>query len=306
MQAQLGISYSNMSPLMPPILGLAITTSALCDDSSVAQAISLARETAGTYVPRRDEPIHSLFESTGASALLIVEQSRLLLLSADGVHYSYHPNMAAVRAQNIRHGKRDIFKDAADLRPGDAVLDCTLGFASEAAIASMLVGATGRVVGLESAAALAAVTRDGLRRFSVDLDVLNQAMQQIEVVTAEAGEYLSQLPDESFDVVCFDPFFKRRIAKSEHAVDPLFRFGDPRPLTSATVAQALRVARKRVLVKHPFRGAPTCLPQDVASQVVTSRRGPVAITVFDLQTARAAEQDRTASAGESPDPQFPE
>ena len=50
---------------------------------------------------------------------------------------------------------RTIFCKPTGLAPGDRLLDCTLGFASEASLAALSVGESGRVVGLESVPELA-------------------------------------------------------------------------------------------------------------------------------------------------------
>ena len=58
--------------------------------------------------------------------------------------------MAEIRAQQLLRGAPDHLVRALDLRPGLRVLDCTLGLASDAAVAACVVGPSGAVVGPEA------------------------------------------------------------------------------------------------------------------------------------------------------------
>ena len=71
------------------------------------------------------------------------------------------------------------------------------------------------------------------------------------VVTADHRDFLPRCAAGAFDVVYFDPFFAERLAGSENSVSPLAHFGDPMPLDTAAVQEARRVARRRVVIKHP-------------------------------------------------------
>ncbi len=88
----------------------------------------------------------------------------------------------------------------------------------------------------------------------VDFDdfILDPAARRIEVRCLEHGALLSALPDRCFDVVVFDPMFRRARAQAP-AFDVVRRFADPRPLEAAVLEQARRVARRWVVVKD---GAP--------------------------------------------------
>jgi len=45
--------------------------------------------------------------------------------------------------------------------------------------------------------------------------------------------------------------FGERLAGSENSVSPLAHFGDPTPLQTFAVQEARRIARRRVVIKHP-------------------------------------------------------
>lgn len=64
----------------------------------------------------------------------------------------------------------------------------------------------------------------------------------------EAGRYLKEQPDDSFDVVYFDPMFRIPVKKSS-AMAPLRPLAYEKRLSAETVKEALRVA-PRVVIKE--------------------------------------------------------
>ena len=236
---------------------------------------------------RRNSSLKGVLAETGAGRLLIVGADRLRLHDRDtGIEYFYHPNLFLTRGSMTLRGEPDPFLAAAALAPGDRVLDCTLGFASEASLAALTVGDPGTVVGLESEPALAAVTRIGLQTFPVPARPLEAALRRVQVVCADYRAYLASCPGGAFDVVYFDPFFPERLTGSEASVSPLFLFGNPAPLSAEAVTDARRVARRRVVVKHPRT---VSLPPPLAGEVsetVSSRKSRVVYSLFLPQHSR--------------------
>jgi predicted methyltransferase len=141
---------------------------------------------------------------------------------------------------------RDPFLEAAGLRPGDAVLDATLGLGADALVAAAACGPAGRVVALEGSPVLAAWVTEGLRRLAVE------PARRIEVRAGEHLAALTALPPRSFDVVAFDPMFRHARAQPG-GFDLVRALADGRPLQAAALEQARRVARRWVVVKD---GAP--------------------------------------------------
>jgi 16S rRNA (guanine1516-N2)-methyltransferase len=197
-----------------------------------------------------------------------------------GADYAFHPNMAMIRSLNLQRRWRDVFIDATALIPGDHVLDCTLGFAGEAALASIVVGEGGRVVGLESVPELALVTRAGASGSMVHPLALRQALRRVEVLTADYRTFLPACPARSFDVVYFDPFFGDRLPGSENSVSPLAVFGNTSALDVTSVHEARRVARKRVVVKSPRREDVSTEIEEMSNDVVTGRKSRVVYYVI--------------------------
>ena len=263
------------------IIPLAVTTSVKPSASLEAQAHRLAAELHAPLVPRLGRPLPQVFEASGTARLLIAGADHLRLRDrATGTEYYFHPNMFLIRGSNVLRGVPDHFLEATGLSPGDKLLDCTLGFASESALASLVIGETGQVIGLESVPELAAVARIGVQEFPLPNAVLRAALRRVQVVTANHTDYLRGCGACSFDVVYFDPFFEKRLAGSEASVSPLFIFGNPAPLDPAAIAEACRVARRSVVIKHP-RQEP--LPAEVSARVtgtVGSRKSQLVYSVI--------------------------
>lgn len=260
---------------------LAVTTSVKPAPDTEAQARALAEELGAPFVPRLARALPLLLAAAGAARLLVAAADRLRLHdAATRAAYFFHPNMFLVRGSAVLHGQPDHFLEATGLGPGDRLLDCTLGFASEASLAALAVGAAGVVVGLESEPALAAVTRIGLQAFPMSSRPLAEAMRRVRVVRADHRAYLAACDTGAFDSVYFDPFFPERLSGSEASVSPLFVFGNPAPLDAGAVMDALRVARRRVVIKHP-RAVPLPPPlPDMVAESVGSRKSRVVYSVL--------------------------
>jgi len=207
------------------------------------------------FVAREGRALTRAIEAAGADAALVLSASRAVLVAA-GAEHAWSAGMGALRMKRVlaaREGDRgapgearDPFAEAADLRPGDVVLDCTAGLGADALVAAAAVGPRGRVVALESSQALAAWTGEGLRRLAAE------PARRIEVVHADHAAWLTASPERAFDVVLFDPMFRHARAEPG-GFDVVRRLADPRPLAPEALARARRVARRWVVVKD---GAP--------------------------------------------------
>lgn len=226
---------------MPPV-SLAVTTSTKVDDAQVREARDVAARWGLPFLPRRSREGIAPWLGTKAQALLVVGGDGVTLWEPEG-SFGFHAGMAHLRRMRLREGEPDTFVRVAELRPGDAVLDCTLGLAQDALVASLAVGPTGRVVGLERSLALCAVAGEGLRRYERGPDSC-----AVEVLHTDAREHLKSLPSQSFDVVFFDPMFAKP-KKAQPAFEVLRRFAEHAPLMAETLEEGRRVARRWVVVK---------------------------------------------------------
>ncbi len=195
------------------------------------------------FLPRRAKEGIADWLGSRAQALLIFGHDGVTLWDQEG-HHGFHGGMAHLRRRRWAEGDRtDTFVRMTQLRPGDAVLDCTLGLGQDAMMASIAVGPTGRVVGVEKSLPLYALVSAGLESYELGPDSC-----RVEVVHADAREYLRTLPSRSFDVVFFDPMFSKP-RKAQPGFDVLRRFADYAALTPETLQEGRRVARRWVVVK---------------------------------------------------------
>lgn len=184
-----------------------------------------------------------------AGRALVVQTNRLLLATRDGQELFYHPNMAFLRLGNLLRDGRDLLIAAAELQPGESVLDATLGFASEAILCAHVLGESGEVHGIEAVPELGIVVREGLKTVVTEQRLLNEAMRRVRVVhLGDHLDFLRACPAARYDVVCFDPFFGELMPGST-PLGPLRAFGHHAPLLREAITEARRVARRRVLVK---------------------------------------------------------
>ena len=210
------------------------------------------------FTPRGNRGLDEAVARCGAGGFLVLSARRAILAirgaepGARGwTEHVWSAGMGLLRMKRVlRRGgdptERDPFLDAARIRPGDAVLDCTLGLGADALVAAAAAGAEGRVVALEASPALAAWTAEGLARLSAP------PAGRVEVRAADHAAALEALPDRSFDVVAFDPMFRHARAEPG-GFDAVRLLADPSPLAPAVLARARRVARRWVVVKD---GAP--------------------------------------------------
>ena len=199
-------------------------------------------------VPRGNDSLAELRSTYDVDAVLVARQGLLTLVTSEGELF-FHPGMAHLRIKNLLLGHGDHLVRALGLTEGVHVLDCTLGTGADAIVESFAVGESGRVTALESNALIAAVIADGLAHALGDNYEMHAAMRRIQVHHADALTFLRTAAEDSYDVVYFDPMFRRPLHESA-GMNALRGLADPRALTEETIAEARRVARCRVVMKE--------------------------------------------------------
>ncbi|MGI6451936.1 MAG: class I SAM-dependent methyltransferase [Syntrophomonadaceae bacterium] len=200
------------------------------------------------YVKRGKKGLHRLIQENEAEAI-VVWNSDFPVVYTEGEKFFFHPSMAKNRIAAFRKfGALDPMIKAFDCQESDHILDCTLGLGADAIVASYFAS-QGRIVGLESSAVVACVVKWGMKLYKSRMNWLDDAIRRIEVVNQDYNDYLAQLPEDSFDIVYFDPMFRKPQLKSQ-AISPLRALADHSPVNSQAVQQAVRVARKRVVLKE--------------------------------------------------------
>lgn len=272
-----------MSDSVPPPLPLRtdifVTVALRAKPPIEARARAIAEELNAPFIPRRDEGMHRLFAAyPDAERAVVVQSSRLLLVSRTGEELFYHPNTAFLRLGNLLRSGRDLLIEAGGIGPGDSVLDATLGHASEAILCAHVVGDTGEVHGIEAVPELGILLREGLPTVVTAHRQLNEAMRRVRVVhIGHHLDYLRVCPTGRYDVVCFDPFFDEILPRSE-TFAPLRLFGNHERLLPEAVAEARRVARRRIVIKSVRK--PGALEEFGVSERYESRQGKVVYGVL--------------------------
>lgn len=228
-----------------------VTTAGRTNEQYVAKAKEVATDLQVPYIKRNKKSLQSLHAEN--ENIVVVGKDGIQLYHRDGKEpYFFHPNVAMIRVKRIINGESDPLIEAADLKEGDSFFDCTLGYASDSIVASYIVGEKGKVIGTEASPVLAYLTKQGLQSWKYDSSPIEQAMRRIIVQTGNHYDYLKEMPDNSVDVVYFDPMFEHSITES-NAMQTLASFTSFAPLTEEIISEAKRVARKKVVLKDHFR-----------------------------------------------------
>lgn len=224
-----------------------VTTTERPPEEIVLLANRLAAELQVPYVSRSNKTIKSM-HAKRSEEIIVVSRRDVRLLSEEGQPFFFHPSMALVRLKRLMSGGSDTLLTISGAKPGDTVIDCTAGLCSDALVFSYAVGPQGRVVAMEASQALHVVVREGLRIYDTGLPEVDSAMRSIEAVHGNHEDLLAQMPGKSADIVYFDPMFEKPISTSSNLV-PLRSKAHSEPLSEKSVTNAIRIARKMVILK---------------------------------------------------------
>lgn len=230
----------------PPFV---VTTSRRPSGEVQREARDWAERLGVRYVPRRQCSLAAVIAEAGVPAALVVSSQRVVFVWPErDVEYFFHPSMAKIRLRNLAARRGDPMVTAMGLQAGQQVLDCTLGRASDAVIASYVIGPEGRVVGLEVVPVICQLTAHGVQHYRSGRTDLDEALRRIAVHCADYREYLPQCESQSFDVVYFDPVFTRPLLDAL-PMAPLRELAAKGTVTPQVLQEARRVARERVVIK---------------------------------------------------------
>lgn len=200
------------------------------------------------FYPRERRSLDKLARDYSADAVIIWQEQGPFLYR-EGEKFFFHPSMAKVRLGAYRKQSTiDPLVKVCRLEPDFSFLDCTMGLGADVIVASYFLP-RGLVVGLESSPAIAQVVKWGMKMYQADSDWLQEAIRRVQVLNYDHYNYLRNLPDDSFDVVYFDPMFRSPVLKSA-AISPLRLLANHDSLSIEVIAEACRVARRRVVVKE--------------------------------------------------------
>jgi 16S rRNA (guanine1516-N2)-methyltransferase len=228
-----------------------VTTGGRPDELSTQLATEAAKVLGYLFVERKKRSVARLQQDYDANCLVAGKYRFELYRIGMDKPFFFHPNSAAFRLKRLLKGESDPLIETAQLQKGDSFLDCTLGLASDSIIASFITGENGRVTGIEGDPDVAFITGRGLCTFPSESEILSKAMARVKVVSSDAVAFLREQPDAMWDVVYLDPMFNSPIIESSNFT-PLRQVGIQSSLTDEWFEQALRVSKKRVVVKDRF------------------------------------------------------
>ncbi|MFN4215089.1 class I SAM-dependent methyltransferase [Exiguobacterium sp.] len=228
-----------------------VTTCLRPTGAVLERAKAHASEHGVRLVDRRKHSIETLM-ARHQSGVLVFDKRRVEYTPfGTSEPFFFHPSSSVFRIKQLLRGGHDPLVDIAGLQSGDRVLDCTLGLGSDSIVMSHAVGEDGRVTGIESEFVTAMLVREGMAVWIEKEEAINQAMRRIDVVHEDALLYLTSCATNSFDVVYFDPMFEKTISESVH-LNPLRSLANDAPLSEELMREALRVAKKRIVLKAHF------------------------------------------------------
>ncbi|GED29119.1 class I SAM-dependent methyltransferase [Brevibacillus centrosporus] len=216
-------------------------------------AAKLAERFGQTITKRGDLSLNELRRRSGDDEVLVVSALGARLEVPGKKPFFFHPNTSAFRIKRLVRGDTDTMLAACQIQPGDRVLDATLGLGADAIVFAHATGVEGQVVGIESERVLAILVEDGFQHWSSDDRALEEAMRRIEVQCGNHLDVLKGLPDGSFDVVYFDPMFEMTVHSST-GIAGIREYANAEMLREEAISEALRVAKKRVVVKEGKTG----------------------------------------------------
>ncbi|QRG65398.1 class I SAM-dependent methyltransferase [Brevibacillus choshinensis] len=216
-------------------------------------ATNLAKRFGLKVTLRGDLSLNELRRRHGEEEVLVVSALGARLEVPGKKPFFFHPNTSAFRIKRLMRGDTDTMLVACQIQPGDHVLDATMGLGADSIVFAHATGVDGHVVGVESEPILAILVEDGFRHWSSDDPALEAAMRRVEVRCGNHLEVLKGLPNRSFDVVYFDPMFEMTV-QSSNGIAGVREYANPEALQEEAVTEALRVAKKRVVLKEGKTG----------------------------------------------------
>lgn len=168
--------------------------------------------------------------------------------------FFYHPSSAMFRLKRLARGEQDPLLEVCQIQIGDSFLDCTLGYGSDSLVVAYAIGDKGYVTGCEANPVLAFILQEAFHKGRTDHVEFQSLMNRIQVISTDALSYMKQLADHSVDVIYMDPMFETLIKESD-AIGPLRSLGVQEALNSDWVNEAIRVAKKRVVLKAHFKSS---------------------------------------------------
>ncbi|KMK77298.1 class I SAM-dependent methyltransferase [Alkalihalobacillus pseudalcaliphilus] len=218
------------------------------------KAIQLANDLNFIYVKRQGHSVESLMKQEKQDIIVVGIDKIEYFPSSLQSSFFYHPNSAFVRIKQIENNQTEPLKEVTKLQQGMSFLDCTMGLGADSLVAQYLVGESGKVVGLEENKVIATLVRVGMQSWDDGRSDLLELMKRIQVIHGHHLDYLSRLPENSVDVVYFDPMFEQAILNSK-GIAGIRSLAHYETISPEAIALAKKVAKHRVVLKDHWQSS---------------------------------------------------
>lgn len=229
-----------------------VTTAGRPDEESLQLAEHACQKLQISFVERRKKSVKKLAEQNQSNVIVAGKQRYEYYPFGVEEPFFFHPSSAAFRLKRVARGEKDPFLQAVKLQKGDSMLDCTLGMGTDSMLAAFTVSDEGTVIGCEGNPNVAFIVSEGMQKYDTSTLPLLKCMEQIMIKSSLAIDFLKKQPEKSFDVVYMDPMFEETIEESTNFT-PLRDAGLHESLSDEWMAEAKRVAKKRVVLKAHYR-----------------------------------------------------
>lgn len=213
------------------------------------KARTIAERLGCRFVPRQQNSIRKLRLKYDEMDLVIASERELKYVNEQDATLFFHPSTAQLRVKRMLQGEEDTLIRLAGITNGDSVLDCTAGLASDSIVFSYAIGPHGHVTAIESQAIIGLLIEEGLRDYCSEVPALDEAMRRVHIIHQDHLDYLRTQPEQSVDIIYFDPMFRSPIGESS-SMSPLRGTVNNNPLSIESIHEAQRVARRRIIMKE--------------------------------------------------------
>jgi len=231
-----------------------VTTSYNPSEHLVSKANELAEQWQTRTVRRGHMTIPTIQKIYQERDILVVTEEGLTCYRQGNKPLFFHPGSSFFRVKRMLASlQTEPMLQLAGVRPGDTVVDCTAGLCADAIMFSHAVGREGRVIAIEADPLISLIVREGLASLETDIPEMNEAMRRIHLQHGHHLEVLRRMPDQSADIIYFDPMFRSPVEASS-GISPLRAYAYEHPLSVEAVEEARRVARRTIVLKE-LRGS---------------------------------------------------
>ncbi len=228
---------------------LIVSTCRKPPESVVARAKAVAARCGCPLIERRSTSVSKLMKLHGATLIYMVGRQSEEIRAAGLDPLFVHPGRFYLkRVDGLEHPLLRALAPP-QAKPVNHVIDATVGLAQDALQIAGIMGAT--VHGIEASAPVSCLLEEGLARMAAQTHRgFAKGASQITVQHGQAAEVLASMDTHSAPVVYLDPMFDTPLA-AESRFDVFRHLAQHRPLDSALLEQAHRVAERRVVLKVP-------------------------------------------------------